>query len=163
MTDQPNTAVTLERLAQLLDAYGGEPARWPEHERSAALQLIASSPEAQSMQRTALELDGILDLDQLPEVESSPLRARVLEIPIRHPREERAAGWGLKWNWMLGLFALTPCVIGFLSGTMLMDPSADADDEAWEELAQVMMPVTLSDELDMFDGAEQVSWDEESP
>lgn len=154
MTDQPKTAVNLQRLAQLLDAYGGEPARWPEQERAAALQLIAANPEAAAMKRSALELDGVLDLDVLPDVASNALRARVLEIPIRHPREERderASGWDWKRNWMFGLFALTPCVIGFLSGTMLMDPSSDADDEAWDELAQVVAPAALTDELDMFD------------
>lgn len=151
MTDHPKTAVTMERLAQLLDAYGGEPARWPAHERDAALQLIAASPEARAMQRVAIELDGTLDQAVLPDVESSALRARVLEIPIRHPRELPATRWGVKWNWMLGLFALTPCVIGFVSGAVLMDPSADADDEAWDELAQVVMPATLSDELELLD------------
>jgi hypothetical protein len=151
MTDQPKTAVNLDRLAQLLDAYGGESARWPEQERAAALQLIAASPEAAAMQRSALELDSVLSLDVLPEVASSALRARVLEIPIRHPRAERAAGWDWKRNWMFGLFALTPCVIGFISGTMLMDPSSDADEEAWDELAQVVAPAALTDELDMFD------------
>jgi len=151
MTDQPKTAVTLDRLAQLLDAYGAESARWPEHERAAALQLIAASPEAQAMQRTALELDAALDLDVLPDVQSSALRARVLEIPIRHPREERVAGWRWTRNWMFGLFALTPCVIGFVSGTLLMDPSNEAEDEAWDELAQVVAPGALTDELDMFD------------
>jgi hypothetical protein len=150
MTDQPKTAVTLDRLAQLLDAYGGEPARWPEHERSAALQLLEASPEAQAMQRAALELDSVLELDELDGA-TSALRARVLEIPIRHARDARAPGWSWRRNWVFGLFALTPCVIGFLSGTMLMDPSGDADDEAWDELAQVVMPATLSDELDMLD------------
>ena len=155
MTDPSKTAVTLDRLVQLLDAYGGEPARWPEQERAAALQLLAASPEAQTMQRTALELDSALDLDVLPDVASNALRARVLEIPIRHPREERGTGWSWGWswkrNWMFGLFALTPCVIGFLSGTLLMDPSSDADDETWDELAQVVAPGALSEELDLFD------------
>jgi hypothetical protein len=151
MTDQPKPALTMDRLAQLLDAYGGEPARWPEHERSAALQLIEASPEAAALQRSALELDGALDLDVLPDVESSALRARVLEIPIRHPRSERATSWAGMRSWMFGLFALTPCVIGFLSGTLLMDPSSDAEDEAWEELAQVVAPAALTDELFIFD------------
>jgi hypothetical protein len=148
MTHRSDSAVTLERLAQLLDAYGGEPAHWPEHERAAALQLIADNPEAQTLQRAALELDGVLDLSVTPDVASNALRARVLEIPIRHPRAE-PAGW--RWSWKLALFALTPCVIGFLSGTLSLDPSADADDEAWDELAQVVMPANLSDDLDIFE------------
>jgi hypothetical protein len=158
MTHHPDSAVTLERLAQLLDAYGGEPERWPAHERAAALQLIAANPEAQVLQRAALELDGALDLSALLDVEDSALRARVLEIPIRHARDATAAApssWGWHWNWKLLLFALTPCVIGFLSGSLLMDPSGDADDEAWDELAQVVMPTQVSDELDIFDAAEE--------
>jgi hypothetical protein len=151
MTNPTKTAVTLERLAQLLDAYGGEPARWPEHERAAALQLIEANPEAQALQRAALELDGALDLNVLPDVESSALRARVLEIPIRHAREERSRGWAWKRNWMLGLFALTPCVLGFLSGTLVMDQSYDPEDETWEELAQIVAPGALTDELEIFD------------
>jgi hypothetical protein len=156
MTHTPNTAVTLERLALLLDAYGGEPARWPEAERAAALQLIAANPQAVALQRAALELDGALDLHLLrmaAEAADAQLRARVLEIPIRHARAEGAHGWGLgrSRNWVFALFALTPCVLGFLSGTLLMDPAADSDDEGWEELAQVVMPGQATDELDMYD------------
>ena len=109
MTHRSDSAVNLERLAQLLDAYGGDSARWPEHERAAALQLIAASPEAQVLHRAALDLDNALDLSVLPEVASSALRARVLEIPIKHPAAARS-GWGFNWNWKLALFALTPFV-----------------------------------------------------
>jgi hypothetical protein len=37
-----------------------------------------------------------------------------LEIPIRHPREEREHSWsfGRSRNWTFALFALTPCVLG---------------------------------------------------
>ncbi|HET8934962.1 MAG TPA: hypothetical protein VFN67_16050 [Polyangiales bacterium] len=150
MTHPTDSAVTLERLAQLLDAYGGDSARWPEHERTAALQLIAADPRAQVLHRAALELDGALDISVMPEVASSALRARVLEIPIKHPAAA-PSGWGWNWNWKLALFALTPCVIGFLSGTLLMEPNVDPDDEAWDELAQVVMPAQLSDDLYMLD------------
>jgi hypothetical protein len=153
MTQTPHTAVTLERLAQLLDAYGGEPARWPDTERESALRLIASVPEAAALQRAALELDSALDLHALPDAADARLRARVLEIPIRHPRDEHAHSWsfGRSRNWMFALFALTPCVLGFLSGTLLMDPSADSDDDTWDELAQVVMPAQTADDLDMFE------------
>ena len=150
MTQPTDSAVTLERLAQLLDAYGGDSARWPAHERAAALQLIAASVEAQVLHRAALDLDGALDVSVLPEVASNALRARVLEIPIKHPAAARS-GWGWNWNWKLALFALTPCVIGFLSGTLLMEPNVDADDEAWDEVARVVMPAQLADDLYMLD------------
>lgn len=153
MTQPTHSAVTLERLAQLLDAYGGDSARWPEHERASALQLIAANAQAQVLHRAALDLDGALDLSALPEIASSALRARVLEIPIKHPAAARSGwgGWGFRWNWKLALFALTPCVIGFLSGTVLLEPSIDPEDDAWDELAQVVMPAQLSDELYMLD------------
>jgi hypothetical protein len=150
MTHPPDSAVTLERLAQLLDAYGGDAARWPEHERASSLQLIAASPEAQVLHRAALDLDGALDLSVMPEIASSALRARILEIPIKHPAAADS-GWGWNWNWKLALFALTPCVIGFLSGSLLMEPNSDPEDEAWDELAQVVMPAQLSDDLYMLD------------
>jgi hypothetical protein len=152
MTQPSNSAVTLERLAQLLDAYGGDSARWPEHERASALQLIAASPQAQVLHSAALDLDGVLDLSVMPEIASNALRARVLEIPIKHPAAAASGwGWSWNWNWKLALFALTPCVIGFLSGTMLMEPNVDPDDETWDELAQVVMPAQLSDDLYMLD------------
>ena len=150
MTQPTHSAVTLERLAQLLDAYGGDSARWPEHERASALQLIAKNPQAQVLHRAALDLDGALDLSSMPEIASSALRARVLEIPIKHPAAARS-GWSWSWNWKLALFALTPCVIGFLSGTVLLEPNIDPEDDAWDELAQVVMPAQLSDDLYMLD------------
>src|SRR6266702_3414702 len=42
------SVMTLQRLQQLLDAYGADPERWPAEERLAALALLAHSPEAQT-------------------------------------------------------------------------------------------------------------------
>ncbi|MEW6272886.1 MAG: hypothetical protein AB1689_26725, partial [Thermodesulfobacteriota bacterium] len=63
-------AIDLERLATLLDAYGGDPLRWPDGERDAALALIAGSAEARRMQEEARRLDAVLDA--LPAAAPSP-------------------------------------------------------------------------------------------
>lgn len=54
-------AMTIERLSALLDAYGGESLRWPEHERTAALGLIGRDPAAARMLDEARALDVVLD------------------------------------------------------------------------------------------------------
>ncbi len=53
--------ITLARLAELLEAYGADPARWPAEEREAALALLALSPEARRRRDEAARLDALLD------------------------------------------------------------------------------------------------------
>ena len=53
--------VDLARLKQLLAAYGADPARWPESERTEARNLLAGSPEARQELREAAGLDALLD------------------------------------------------------------------------------------------------------
>jgi hypothetical protein len=149
MTQSPHKAVTLERLEQLLDAYGAEPSRWPDAERAAAEQLISSDGEAQKLLMQARSLDDLLDLSELPDAASAGLRARVLEIPIRHAHTP--ASVLPRFGWKLALFAFAPCVLGFLSGNLLLEPATDSEDDAWAELAQVVGPVQLDDELALFD------------
>jgi len=75
--DNRSSAMTLQRLQQLLDAYGANPERWPAEEHAAALALLAYSMEARTRQAEAARLDALLDLAPLaqPSVE---LLARVL-------------------------------------------------------------------------------------
>lgn len=54
--------MTLQRLQQLLDAYGAAPERWPEAEHDAALLLLAHSPAARAQREEAAYLDALLDL-----------------------------------------------------------------------------------------------------
>ena len=67
----PRPTLTLSRLEQLLDAYGGEPAAWPELERAAALALIEQDVQARGMHEQALALDAKLELSELSDVVSS--------------------------------------------------------------------------------------------
>ena len=144
---QPPPTLNLSRLEQLLDAYGGNPASWPEHERSAALALIERDPKARKLHAAAQALDGKLDLSDLQEAVSAQLRARVLEIPIKHAPQApaHAPRFGL-----FALFAMVPCVLGFVTGNLWLDPSSDTDDD-WSELAELAYLSAPAEPADLFD------------
>lgn len=143
---QPPSTLSLSRLEQLLDAYGGNPASWPEHERPAALALIDRAPEARKLYAAAQALDAKLDLSDLSDAVSSQLRARVLEIPIKHAHAApaRAPRFGL-----MALFALAPCVLGFVTGNFWLEQSAESDDDAWSEVTEVASLAAVP--TDLFD------------
>jgi anti-sigma factor RsiW len=54
------TTMTEERLRALVDAYGGDPQRWPPGEREAALGVLQSSSQARAAVAQARELDAKL-------------------------------------------------------------------------------------------------------
>jgi hypothetical protein len=68
--------VTLERLKELLAAYGASPGLWPSDERAATQALIDTSSEARSLYDKEQALDTILQQVTEPEV-SAALRGRV--------------------------------------------------------------------------------------
>jgi hypothetical protein len=53
--------MTIERLGQILDAFGADPARWPKTDRDGALALLAHSREAQRLREEARRLDALLN------------------------------------------------------------------------------------------------------
>jgi len=77
MTKQGKGPVNLARLAEILDAYGADPRRWPVEERAAAEKLVAESVEAGSLHADAAALDKLMDLSVAPAA-SPELMARVL-------------------------------------------------------------------------------------
>ena len=81
--------MTLARLDEILDAYGAAPARWPEAERTAVLELLAHSPDARRHRDDAAVLDGLLDA--VPAAPPSPaLAARILAASPRRRVARRA-------------------------------------------------------------------------
>jgi len=69
--------MNMDRLTELLEAYGADPARWPETERPAAQALLAATPAAREMQREMAALDQMLG--QPPTIQpDSGLQARIL-------------------------------------------------------------------------------------
>jgi hypothetical protein len=77
-------SISYERLRQLLDAYGGNPDRWPQEEREAALALLETSPEARAARDRAADLDAILDRAPAEEAPSD-LATRILNTAPTEP------------------------------------------------------------------------------
>jgi hypothetical protein len=70
--------MTEARFAQIVDAYGGDPARWPPEERDDAERWLASTAAAQSLVAQALGLDRALGGKGQTTV-SSALERRLLD------------------------------------------------------------------------------------
>lgn len=69
--------MTIERLMQILDAYGADPLRWPAIERIAAQALAARDRRAAALVAEAEALDSLLDLAP-SHAPDAALAARVL-------------------------------------------------------------------------------------
>ncbi|MCB1628141.1 MAG: hypothetical protein KDI37_11740 [Xanthomonadales bacterium] len=67
------------RLQQLIEAYGGNPQRWPPDEREAAAALLSTDGTSRAMLAQASEIDRGLDA-VFGEHELQPLQARVLAL-----------------------------------------------------------------------------------
>lgn len=91
--------MTPERFHTLVDAWGGDPRRWPEHERAEALAWArAHRDEADAALARALELDAWLSRDFI----EPPSRALIERIatgapsaaqPARPPATRRRFWW----------------------------------------------------------------------
>lgn len=77
--------MNIQRLSEILEAYGGDSQRWPEAETAAALELCAKEPEARRMMEDALALDVMLDRYDVPIVSSTALIHKI-ESEIQLPR-----------------------------------------------------------------------------
>jgi len=83
-TDRGTTETTLDRLRDVLDAYGAEPERWPTSEREGLAALIARSADARRLQADAARLDCVLDA--LPAAPPTPgLEDRILAAAVASP------------------------------------------------------------------------------
>ena len=114
------TALSLERAAALLDAYGALPDRWPEAEREALLALLEKSPELRAQRDAAAGLDSLLDLWE-PQPQMHPFSLPE-SLPSQQSSERR---WSATFinsllsplaGWQRLAFAATPIMIGFFWG-----------------------------------------------
>lgn len=90
-------AMTLDRLRQILAAYGGNPDRWPDDERDAAEALIAASPVARDAvtQECALDAGLALAASEVPDDAMARLTAAMAFPPPRQTAAPAsvASGW----------------------------------------------------------------------
>lgn len=136
----------LARLAELLDANGADLARLPEAERARATQLLQSDARAVELHAQAAKLDSLLDAAPLQEL-SPALRARVAELPLRHPRAERAAFWPWPGVWRVVAAGALAGMLGVLGGTFIADDDSMAsEDDGWDEIASVAFVAGIEEE-----------------
>ncbi len=124
------------RLLALVEAYGSEPAHWPEADRTAAhlARLADPGPRLAAAIETADRLDGLLDGLAAP-APSSALTGAVLASAPRASLRHRLAAWlPPRSAWLPTSGALAGLVIGLVIGldtavthAGLSDP--DAEDE----------------------------------
>lgn len=163
MTERsPMTQMTLARVTALIDAYGGDPARWPDDERDAALALCDTNADAARLRDEARALDRVLA--KAPDFEATPaLAARVAEIPARAARDA-APAWSTRRAWAALLAGVTFCVLGIAAGTYVEDDATSvqtasetvneaatdandtSDDGAWDDLAAIALARDLGRE-----------------
>ncbi|MCG8504173.1 MAG: hypothetical protein MI755_06170 [Sphingomonadales bacterium] len=77
MTNQ----VTTNRVKELIAAYGGDPARWPDEERTAAEAVLEASPEAQLLLKEAQRIDAALAARPAPVPADGAFVDRLMAIP----------------------------------------------------------------------------------
>jgi len=70
--------MTLDRLREIVEAYGAAAHRWPVAEREAALALVAANSDARALVDEALTLDLMLGAAPAPEPASAELVAGIM-------------------------------------------------------------------------------------
>lgn len=137
-----NRRVTLPEFVDLLDIHGHEMDRWPEAERNAGQLLLAESAEARQALDQARQLAMMLSGVHAPEP-SAHLRARVLEVPIRHPRETGTSWWPFKTltRPLLGLAAAA--VLGIASGALVPPVADELPSTDWDEMSNLALGAHL--------------------
>jgi len=108
------TRVTHDRVLALIAAYGGDPARWPEAEREAAVALMSGDPALAHAAEDARTLDLTLDTLATPHPDPA-LRVALKEIPERGiGLMDLITGWVGVWRPAAGLAAAA--VLGIVIG-----------------------------------------------
>ncbi len=98
-----------DRAAEILAAYGADPARWPDGERATAQAVIAASPELRAAQDAARALDADLAAwAQAPVAGGDAAAAARRALPAPRPYLRWALGTGLAASLAAGLVLLTP-------------------------------------------------------
>lgn len=126
----PHDQSALDRLRTVLDAYGGDPARWPAADAAVLTPLLARSEPARRLQAEAVALDRWLD--QVPEPAASPeLLAAVLGAAERPAGMRlRALLWPFGPIWQPVSALLVALVLGAGAGQELMPPTQQTDSAA---------------------------------
>jgi hypothetical protein len=83
----------LERLEEVLDAYGASPDHWPDEDRAALLALLEESESARILRDTAAGLDSLLDFSGTIDAPTKALKDRILDAAPGNPPATRTWRW----------------------------------------------------------------------
>jgi hypothetical protein len=121
-------AIAMDRLREILDAYGASAEKWPAEERAPMLALLNSSARARALRDSACGVDRLLDTLTAPK----PSEALAARINAMHPaaprlRADNRRSWrspvpravALAASVLIGVF------IGFGVGNYDPDPVAE--------------------------------------
>lgn len=152
-----NREISLQRLEEIVGAWGASPARWPEAERGAAEALLAASAEARRLVAAAQRLDSLLDAAPV-DAPSEALMARLLaarpravaEAPRRTPESRNRWRGLLEAVWPYGSPAIpagtlaASIMLGVMIGSSgdyspLTDTTAIAAEAADDQLIALAM------------------------
>jgi hypothetical protein len=126
--------ITAARVAEIIDAFGADAARWPVAERDAALTLIAQSPALQLARSAAVDIDSMLAVWAKQPVTSVRDAASAAEL-ARRPRES----WG---RWIAGT-ALAATIAATVIATAALRPEAAV---VTAHQTATVAPLAVSDE-----------------
>jgi hypothetical protein len=106
--------MSIDEFRRLLDAWGGDPARWPREARRDAETLLSRSPEARALRDEAAAFDALLA--SAPAIEpSEALRTRLMDLPGNNRQERRRGGSGARF----GLGAFLPRFAGLAAAVLI--------------------------------------------
>lgn len=75
--------LTIDRVKELIAAYGGDPARWPDEERTAAEAVLEASPEARRLLEEARRIDAALAARPTPAPADRAFVDRLMAVPAK--------------------------------------------------------------------------------
>ena len=151
-------ALSQERAATVLHAYGADPERWPESEREAMQRTIAQSPELQAMAAAEESLDQRLSThsvavslsvdDVLAQLDSLHAQQTAPSVPVSDVAS--GSGWleGLitgisgQW-WRPAVAACAPLALGVALGVSDIGVSED-----WQSSEQYLFAPGYEESID---------------
>ncbi len=88
--------MNIQRFKTLVEAYGANPARWPEAERAAALLFAEQSAEARDVLHEATAFDRLLDTAETHPA-TRALEDRILATFPERTAKQRAPWFTMRW------------------------------------------------------------------
>lgn len=100
MPTTTHTEMSIERVADLIEAYGSNTRCWPEQERAAAIARLESSSQLQQLIHDAEQLDAVLLAGYVEEPLDEALLARIVDNLPAQPVTTRLSvkpAWMRNW------------------------------------------------------------------